>query len=132
MTDQEKPFFEQVHDVEAIVKEANTPEELVVHYTILPKHDPENLDEIRRYDCSECDEDIFNLGIHAQFTHGTIHFDVDTRNEIERPQAGTPEHPCGILGCTFPATHIDAETPHSWENLTGLEGGIDGEGRKVS
>ncbi len=86
-------------------------DELVVHYKLLPKHNPDDPTELRVYDCSECDNDIFNINVHSQVEHGTHLFDID-HEEYVRP-VDPPFHPCGILGCTFDANHPEGE--HSWK-----------------
>lgn len=85
--------------------------EVTVHYVLLPKHNPEDETEVRRYSCSECSDDIFNTNVHAQFSHDTLVFDVDPD---EKPrEVDAPFHPCGISGCAY-APHESG--PHSWQS----------------
>lgn len=53
--------------------------EVTVHYQLLPKNNPEDQEEVRRYSCSECPPniDVFNTNVHAQIVHNTLIFDVD-------------------------------------------------------
>ena len=83
--------------------------EVTCHFKLLTKHNPDDMMEPRRYSCSECDEDIFNTNLHAQFSHDTLVFDIDGEEEA-RTQA-TPSVACGIMGCTFDANHTGL---HSW------------------
>lgn len=93
---------------------AENNEQLIVHYQLLPRRIVDDVNELRAYDCSECDADIFNLSIHAQVDHGTHLFDVVNDTEYIRPY-DAPFHPCGILGCTL-GPH-STETAHSWQVL---------------
>lgn len=82
------------------------------HFKILTRHNPEDENEIRRYSCSECDDEIFNINVHAQSDHDTLMFDVDGEEEVKRH--APPVSICGIMGCNFEA-HGDDKL-HSWEN----------------
>lgn len=93
---------------------------VTVHYKLLAVNDPNNPEEIRHYSCSECDDIVFNINIHAQVAHKTLQYDVDVEEpEVSEP-TGEPFHPCGVLGCTF-APHDSG--PHSWEVDTSAEVG---------
>lgn len=85
--------------------------ETTVHFKLLTKHNPDYADEVRRYSCSECDQDIFNVNIHAQFSHDTLLFDIDP--EEGGRESDAPFHPCGVSGCEF-APHETG--PHSWQS----------------
>lgn len=85
-------------------------DKVTVHYQLLTRHDSENEEELRRYSCSECDHDVFNINVHAQYEHDTLLFDVDPE-EIARSH-DAPLHPCGIRHCTFPPHETG---PHSWQ-----------------
>lgn len=88
--------------------------EVTVEYHLLPQHNPDDHNEIRRYRCSECDDDIFNLNVHAQFSHDTLLFNVHTDKEVEVVVVHDPPfHPCGIMGCIL-APH--EEGLHSWQS----------------
>ena len=86
--------------------------EVTVHYQLLTRHEPENENEIRRYSCSECTDDVFNINVHAQLAHNTLMFDVDPEETAPVLESGAPFHPCGILGCTFAPHELG---PHSWQ-----------------
>lgn len=90
--------------------------EVTVIYHLLAKHDPENDDEVRRYSCSECTDDVFNVNVHAQVAHNTLHFEtiVDTEKVVEHDP---PFHPCGVMGCTF-EPHTGK---HSWQLINNGE-----------
>lgn len=85
--------------------------EVTVQYTIIAKHNPEDETEIRRYKCSECTDEVYNVNVHAQFSHDTLLFNVDTDNEHVITH-DAPFHPCGILGCEL-APHEEGR--HSWQ-----------------
>ena len=90
-----------------------TSNNITVHYRLLPKHIPENESEPRRYSCSECDDDIFNVNLHAEIEHDTLLFVVYTNEEQPREEiAPPPFHPCGIYGCTFEPHDTGL---HSWQ-----------------
>lgn len=88
-------------------------ESTVVHYTLLTRHNPDDADELRRYKCDLCSDDVFNLNIHAQVAHGTLMFDQDFE-EVAR-DSDAPFHACGIMGCTF---NPHETGPHSWGTET--------------
>lgn len=112
--DAELPEEIQVGHVIEPQPTGETDNEITVHYKLLTRHDPNNAGELRRYSCSECDDDIFNINIHAQMEHKTIMFDVDPE-EAPRELGDAPFHPCGVLGCTFNA---HSSGPHSWQPAT--------------
>lgn len=85
--------------------------DVTVHYTLLTKHNPDDPDEVRRYKCSECNDDIFNTNVHAQFAHNTLLFDIDPEESGRENDA--PFHPCGVHGCVY-GPHEDG--PHSWQS----------------
>jgi hypothetical protein len=85
--------------------------EVTVHYQLLPRHDSNNDKEIRRYSCSECPMDVFNINVHAQYEHDTLIFDISPEEKAR--EADAPFHPCGILGCDFPPHETG---PHSWQS----------------
>jgi hypothetical protein len=82
---------------------------LVIKYKLLAKHNPEDVTEPDRYDCSECDDDIFNREVHAKLVHEADFFEVDSEEFVRQHEP--PFQPCGFLGCTF-APHDNNQ--HSW------------------
>lgn len=79
------------------------------HFVLLPPH-TDNPEEPSRYDCSLCDDDVYNISQHAQFTHGVKKFTV--YHEETARDYGVVGHVCGISGCSFDGNH---EGGHSWE-----------------
>jgi hypothetical protein len=94
------------------IRKKQLPNKKIVHYKLFKQHNPDDTMEPRVYQCSECDDEVWNVNIHAQTKHETMYFDVDQLQEVARIQIASPFHPCGIMGCEF-EPHEDG--PHSWE-----------------
>lgn len=82
----------------------------LITFTMLTKFNSDKKDEIRRYMCSHCNDDVYNINVHAQMIHNSLNFEIST-GSVNRYSV-PPTHPCGVKGCSYLANHGGG---HSWE-----------------